>query len=63
VAKRNPDRDTLPRLPPGTPGRPEKPRYREQYGVVIICPDEPTQRVLFEGLRALKPCGLKVVVT
>jgi hypothetical protein len=50
-------------LPPGAPGRPDKPRYREQYGVIILCPDEPTQRAIFEGLRQLVPCRLKVVVT
>ena len=57
--KRRPAR--LPPLPPGTPGRPAKSRYREQYGVIVICPDERTQRTVFEGLRRLEVCRLRVV--
>ena len=47
---------------PGSPERPEPDRYREQYGVIVICDDEPHQRQVFEALR---PRGwrLRVVVT
>lgn len=39
----------------------KNPGYREQYGVVIVCPDEARQRSLYERLHAeLKPEGLKV---
>ncbi len=39
----------------------KNPGYREQYGVVIVCPDEARQRALYERLHAeLKPQGLKV---
>ena len=52
-----------PDLPAGSPGRPERSRYLEQYGVVIVCPDETAQRAVYEGLRALPGCKLRVVVT
>ena len=53
----------LPAVRPGTPGRPIGRRYREQYGIIIVCPDEARQRSMFEALRALVDCKLKVVVT
>ena len=51
-----------PRPLPGSPERPEPDRYREQYGVIVICENERHQREVFE---TLKPRGwkLKVVVT
>jgi hypothetical protein len=53
----------LPPVPAGAPRRPAKPAYREQYGVIVICPDERVQRAVFEGLRQLEACKLKVVAT
>ncbi|WP_415714370.1 hypothetical protein [Maridesulfovibrio sp.] len=29
-----------PPLSPKAPGRPDKPRYKEQFGVIVICKDE-----------------------
>ena len=47
---------------PGSPERPEPDRYREQYGVIVICDDECHQREVYADL---EPRGwkLKVVVT
>ena len=53
----------LPPLRPGAPGKPAGRRYREQYGIIIVCPDEARQRSIFEALQALLDCKLKVVVT
>ncbi|SOC47640.1 hypothetical protein SAMN05892877_1324 [Rhizobium subbaraonis] len=53
----------LPPLPADAPRAPDKPRYKEQYGVILVCPDEAAQKVLFEALAALKACKIKVVVT
>ena len=53
----------LPPLPQNAPGKPSGPRYREQYGVVIVCPDEETQRAIYAALEALPDCRIKVVVT
>jgi hypothetical protein len=55
--------EILPSLTPGAPGIPDRSRYREQYGVIVICPDEETQRRIFEGLQAVAGAKLKVVVT
>jgi hypothetical protein len=41
----------LPRLAPGSPGRPENNRYREQYGVIVICRDEKHQQEVYKALR------------
>lgn len=39
----------------------KNPGYREQYGVVIVCPSEARQRALYEQLHAqLRPEGLKI---
>lgn len=58
------EQDTnLPPLPEGAPRRPRKAAYREQYGVILVCKDEPTQRVLFEALEQVRTCKIKVVVT
>lgn len=61
--KTNPAGKTLPPLPAAAPGRPAKARYREQYGVVLVCPDEATQAQLYEALEALRSCKIRVVVT
>lgn len=53
----------LPALPPNSTGIPPNNRYREQYGVIIVCPNEASQQVTYEGLRALLDCKFKVVVT
>jgi hypothetical protein len=57
-----PKKGKLPRLAPGSPGRPENNRYREQYGVIVICRDEDHQREVYQAL-----CGehskVKVVRT
>jgi hypothetical protein len=55
---------TLPKpdLPPGAPGRPDKPRYRRQYGVIVLLPDEAAQIAAFERLRK-QGFKCRVVVT
>ena len=55
---------TLPKpdLAPDAPGRPATPRYRRQYGVIVLLPDEATQLAAFEALRA-QGYTCKVVVT
>jgi hypothetical protein len=57
------DKNQLPPLPDTSPGIPSGNRYREQYGVVLVCPDEASQQAAFEGLKVLANCKLKVVVT
>ena len=41
----------LPPLPDKCPGKPNGARYREQYGVIVICRDETHHRLVFEALR------------
>ena len=53
----------LPPLPENSTGIPKGTRYKEQYGVLIVCPDEASQHAIYEGLRALLDCKLKVLVT
>jgi hypothetical protein len=53
----------LPPLAPKCPGKPDGKRYRAQYGVIAVCPNEVSQRALYEGLKALQGVRLKVVVT
>jgi hypothetical protein len=55
-------RRALPRLKRNAPAV-TRGRYREQFGVVIICPDAATQAGLYRALTALPLCGLRVVVT
>lgn len=55
--------DSLPKLPRNAPRRPERPRYREQYGIILVCPDEEAQQLLYKALSAIGECQLKVVVT
>lgn len=45
---------TIPLPPPvdGAPGIPKTERYREQYGVIVICADETDQRAVYERLTA-----------
>ena len=51
-----------PPLEPGQPGRPTDDRYREQYGVIVLCAGEAEQKRVYAELhrRGLK---CKVVVT
>jgi len=60
---KSPPKDDLPPLPEGAPGRPKNERYREQYGVILVCPDEPVQKAIYEGLKGVQISKLKVVVT
>ncbi|WP_062237007.1 hypothetical protein [Aureimonas sp. N4] len=61
--KTNPGEAMPPPLPPTAPGRPAKDRYREQYGIVLVCPNEEDQAKLYEAFEALRSCKIKVVVT
>lgn len=58
-----PKTDTLPPLPVDAPRAPVKARYKAQYGIILVCPDEAAQTTLFEALSALKLSKIKVVVT
>ena len=55
----------LPPLPEGAPGRPKDNRYKEQYGVIVICENEEKQERVYKALLALSesPLKLRVVVT
>jgi hypothetical protein len=53
----------LPDLPDDAPGIPAKPRYRGQYGVILVCPDEAAQAAIYEALNAIRTSKIKVVVT
>lgn len=53
----------LPPLPENSTGIPPDSRYREQYGVVLVCPDEADQKAVYDGLKAISGCKVKVVTT
>ena len=55
--------DPLPKLPNGSVRRPPAGRYREQYGIILVCEDEATQARIYDGLRLLGGCRIKVVST
>ena len=55
--------ELFPELPADAPGIPPEDRYRAQYGVVLVCPDEASQKALYEALEALRKTRIKVVVT
>ncbi len=59
MAKENP----LPPLDTKSPGIPGDRRYREQFGLIIICADEAEQAALFEALKVLGRAKIKVVAT
>lgn len=59
AAKRRPK---LPPLLPDAPGRPKDDRYRQQFGVIVICTGEAEQRRLYERFKA-EGLRCKVVVT
>lgn len=42
----------LPPLPAKAPGKPSGNRYKRQFGVIVLAQDEPTQKALFEDLKA-----------
>lgn len=52
----------IPPLPEGAPGRPKGDRYREQYGVILICDGAEAQKTTFETLVELG-FSPRVVVT
>lgn len=54
--------DDLPALPPGTPGRPKKEDNRDRFGIILVCPDEDTQRSIYEALTAMRLTKIKVAV-
>jgi hypothetical protein len=53
----------LPTLAPNSTRRPPDNRYREQYGLIVICPNAAVQRSLYEALQTLTRCKLRVVST
>ena len=55
-------KQALPPLPPGAPGRPKNNRYREQYGVIVICRDEADQKRAYDWLRRFRR-PIRVVTT
>lgn len=50
----------LPPLPQSAPGANDH-VYKPRQGVILVCPDEQSQQVLFEAMNALKTCKVKVV--
>lgn len=52
----------LPPLAPGSPGKPKGNRYREQFGVIVICQNEQHQKTVYEALKLEHPM-VKVVRT
>ncbi|MCV9907349.1 hypothetical protein OIV19_06935 [Brucella sp. HL-2] len=56
-------KESLPPLPEKAPGIPANNRYKNQYGVVLVCPDEQTQITLYNALEGLRSTKIKVVVT
>jgi hypothetical protein len=53
----------LPKLRSNSTKRPADDRYREQYGIILICPDEVTQQTLYAALTKLEACRIRVVTT
>ncbi|UWR50818.1 hypothetical protein [Phaeobacter inhibens] len=41
----------LPPLAPGSHGKPKGNRYKRQFGVIVLAPDEPAQKALFEAMK------------
>jgi hypothetical protein len=50
------------RPPVRHPPRPPKGRYRQQYGVIVLCADEAEQRSVYERLKS-EGLKIRVVVT
>lgn len=57
-----PKQEKLPPLLPNAPP-PKAARYREQYGITIVCDDQKAQAQLYEALLALRTAKIKVVAT
>jgi len=53
----------LPVLPTNSTRKPPDNRYREQYGLIVICPNAAVQQALYDALRTLTHCKLRVVTT
>lgn len=53
----------LPALAPNSTRRHAENRYREQYGLIVICPSVAVQRSLYDALQTLTRCKLRVVTT
>ena len=53
----------LPALGSNSTRRPPDNRYREQYGLIVICPNAAVQRSLYDALQTLAHCKLRVVTT
>ena len=51
-----------PPLPADAPGRPPTSRYREQFGVIVLCHDEAHQANVYDALTA-QGHACKVVTT
>ena len=51
MSKRN-NKGALPPLSDKSPGKPKGNRYREQYGVIVICEDEKHHKKTYEALCA-----------
>ncbi|WP_158303378.1 hypothetical protein RDSD_000583 [Oleidesulfovibrio alaskensis] len=47
------DERKLPSLPKEAPGRPATERYREQFGVIVLCTDEAEHKEVYERLMGL----------
>jgi len=54
--------DPLPPLPADAPGRPAGSRYREQYGVIVLCEDATHQEKVYNELTA-RGFACRVVTT
>ena len=44
--------ENLPPLPPGSPGKPKGNRYKEQFGVIVVCRNEAHHQEVYEALSA-----------
>ena len=53
----------LPALAANSTRKPPDNRYREQYGLIVICPNAAVQRSLYDALQTLTHCKLRVVTT
>lgn len=56
-------KEVLPPLPDNAPGIPAGNRYKNQYGIVLVCQDEQAQINLYNALEGLRSTKIKVVVT
>lgn len=55
-------KNALPPLPDKAPGVPANNRYRNQYGIILVCSDEQAQIDLYNALEGLRSTKIKVVV-